>query len=140
MSVPKILLVEDDLLSSKVLSYKLSARGYQVHTAYNAREAAEITLMANPHLVILDLNLSAPDSSPGKQPGGLGYLEWLNENVVTNRPEVIVVSALSPIKAAIMTRKLGAIAFLQKPADDRLFAMIDILFGKQFVPKQPRAN
>jgi DNA-binding response OmpR family regulator len=126
MSIIKILVVEDDLLLSKVLNYKLSARGYQVHTAYNAREAAEITKMASPEVVILDLGLPVADPSPGKQAGGFGFLEWLNENVAANRPPVIVLSAWSALNAEPLARKLGAAAYLQKPAEDRkLFAAID---------------
>src|SRR3989442_5612308 len=126
MSITKILVVEDDLLLSKVLNYKLSSRGYQVHTAYNAREAAEITKMAIPQLVILDLGLPVADPSLGKQAGGFGFLEWLNENVAANRPPVIVLSAWSPINAEPLARRLGAAVYLQKPAEDeKLFAAID---------------
>src|SRR6266498_2766228 len=121
----KILVVEDDLLMSKLLTYKLTARGYQVHQAYNAREAAEITKLASPHLVILDLGLPGPGASRGKPAGGFGFLEWLNSSVTADRPPVIVLSAWSPLNAAPLASALGAVAYLQKPADDaKLFAAI----------------
>jgi len=132
MNITRILVVEDDLLLSKILTYKLSARGYQVHTAYNAREAAEITTMASPKVVILDLGLPVAEQSPGKQAGGFGFLEWLHENVDTNRPPVIVLSAWSPVNAEPLARKLGAAVYLQKPTEDKkLFAAIDGLLKRR---------
>src|SRR5256885_16483652 len=118
MSITKILVVEDDLLLSKVLNYKLSSRGYQVHTAYNAREAAEITRMALPQLVILDLGLPAADPSPGKQAGGFGFLEWTNENVAANSAPLIVAFASSPHTRDTAARKLRAVGSLAEASVD----------------------
>src|SRR5262245_25656169 len=123
MSASRILVVEDDLLFSKLLTYKLSVRGYQVYGAANAREAIEVTKAADPHLVILDLGLPLALPAGGRHTGGVRYLEWLKENVPANRPAVIVLSAWSPLNAEPLARRLGAVAYLQKPAEDaKLFA------------------
>jgi len=57
----KILLVEDDALLNKTLTYNLIFEGYDTVSALNAGTAAELLIQAEYDLVLLDINL--PDGS-----------------------------------------------------------------------------
>ena len=57
----KILLVEDDALLNKTLTYNLISEGYDTVSALNAGAAAEALARTEYDLVLLDINL--PDGS-----------------------------------------------------------------------------
>ena len=57
----KILLVEDDDLLNKTLTYNLISEGYDTISALNAGTAAELLVQVEYDLVLLDINL--PDGS-----------------------------------------------------------------------------
>ena len=57
----KILLVEDDDLLNKTLTYNLISEGYDTISALNVGTAAELLVQAEYDLVLLDINL--PDGS-----------------------------------------------------------------------------
>ena len=59
----KILLVEDDDLLNKTLTYNLISEGYDTVSALNAGTAAELLRQTEYDLVLLDINLL----------GGCGY-------------------------------------------------------------------
>ncbi|MBR3000717.1 MAG: response regulator, partial [Oscillospiraceae bacterium] len=57
----QILIVEDDSFLNKMLAYNLTADGYGVTSALNARTAAEAIRQREFDLVLLDINL--PDGN-----------------------------------------------------------------------------
>ena len=57
----QILIVEDDSFLNKMLDYNLTADGYGVTSALNARTAAEAIRQREFDLVLLDINL--PDGN-----------------------------------------------------------------------------
>ena len=57
----QILIVEDDSFLNKMLAYNLTADGYGVTSALNARTAAEAIRQREFNLVLLDINL--PDGN-----------------------------------------------------------------------------
>ena len=58
----KILLVEDDILLNKTLTYNLTSDGYEVTSAYTFASAVNCLQKAEFHLALLDINL--PDGCP----------------------------------------------------------------------------
>ena len=58
----QILIVEDDSFLNKMLDYNLTADGYGVTSALNARTAAEAIRQREFDLVLLDINLPDGDS------------------------------------------------------------------------------
>ena len=56
----QILIVEDDSFLNKMLDYNLTADGYGVTSALNARTAADAIRQREFDLVLLDINLSSP--------------------------------------------------------------------------------
>lgn len=57
----KILVVEDDVLLNKTLSYSLENQGYRVASAFTAAGARQLYIAEESHLYVLDINL--PDGS-----------------------------------------------------------------------------
>ena len=57
----QILIVEDDSFLNKMLAYNLTADGYGLTSALNARTAADVLRQREFDLVLLDINL--PDGN-----------------------------------------------------------------------------
>ena len=58
---PRVLIVDDDPISVKILEKFLEAGGYETNSAFSAKEGIENAKKFNPDLVLLDLKL--PDKS-----------------------------------------------------------------------------
>ena len=57
----KILLVDDEPDILEILSYNLSAEGYQISTASNGAEAVKKAKKQQPHLIIMDVMMPEMD-------------------------------------------------------------------------------
>lgn len=131
MNSKRILVVEDDPVSSRVICHKLASRGYEIITAADGAEAATKTRMYLPHLIVLDLGLSPQDPFSGPNWDGFNFMEWMNHNFPGDPIPVIVLSAWEPSMAAQKAIDLGALAFFQKPAeDDEFFKSISLALGE----------
>jgi DNA-binding response OmpR family regulator len=113
MTAKKILIVDDDEYLLLGLAAKLKANGYAVVTAMDGVSAVAITRREVPDLIILDLGL----------PAGDGYLvlerlRAMGDQVAT---PVIVLSAWDPVNNKQRSLQAGAVAFFQKPPDNREF-------------------
>jgi two-component system cell cycle response regulator len=113
MSVKKILIVDDDEYLLVGLAAKLKAKGYAVVTAMDGVGAVTAARREAPDLIILDLGLPAGD--------GFLVLERLRGMPDLATTPVIVLSAWDPINNKQRSLKLGAIAFFQKPPENREF-------------------
>jgi CheY-like chemotaxis protein len=115
--VSKILIVEDDPVSQKLLKVRLEENGYETVFAGEAYTALTIAREERPDLILLDFGL----------PGGDGavVMERLQSfPALTNIP-VIVVSAREPAATGEKALVAGAVAFVQKPIDiEQLIATI----------------
>ncbi len=63
MSLPTVLLVEDDPDTRRYMVTWLEAEGYRVRTASNGREALEILLKEVPCLMVVDLMMPIMDGA-----------------------------------------------------------------------------
>jgi CheY-like chemotaxis protein len=61
MAGEPILIVDDNLANLKLVSFLLTARGYEVHTALNADEALLSLDAHRPRLILMDLQLPGMD-------------------------------------------------------------------------------
>ncbi len=100
----KILIVEDDLNTSRFYQSFLVKNAFHVITTINGREALSLAETHLPRLIILDIVL--PDIS------GWEVLTLLKKNAKTADIPVLVISVLSEKDKAI---SLGAIDYLEKP-------------------------
>jgi len=117
MNAKKILVVEDDKVTQKLITGALKSAGYQVVTAEDAATAVQIARTEDPDLVTLDINLTI--SSPGDAWDGFtvaGWLRRLNDGTQGKpRPVIVVVSGLEPDKIIEKAASVGAYTFLPKP-------------------------
>jgi CheY-like chemotaxis protein len=117
MNAKKILVVEDDKVTQKLISDALKSAGYQVFTAEDAVTAMGVVRREEPDLVTLDVNLAI--LSPGDTWDGFTLAHWLrrlNEGE-EGKPKtlVVVLSGLGPEKILEKAAAVGAHTFLPKP-------------------------
>lgn len=101
----RILIVEDDMLLNKTLSYNLASNGYEITTAFNA-DSAMTKLWTNEYdLVLLDINL----------PDGNGY--DLCKFIKPEHPDTIVIflTANDQESEQIKGYEVGAVDYITKP-------------------------
>lgn len=102
----KIMIVEDDALTVKILTFILKKEGYHFTVAKDGLEAIKRLPEINPDLVLTDVIL------PYKS--GLEVIRFVKENL-RNTP-VIVLSALGEEENTVIEAfKLGADDFVAKP-------------------------
>lgn len=119
---PKILMVDDEINSLKVVAAALRKIGYAVDTACNGEEGYACFLRSQYHLIISDY----------KMPGISG--EKLLELVKTHDAAIpfILLTAYGSIEMAVNAMKKGAYTYLTKPVDlDLLEELVrDVLQGQ----------
>jgi DNA-binding response OmpR family regulator len=117
VSRAKIMLVDDDPDLRQGLSLRLRANNFETVNVCDGYSAIAMALKEHPHLIILDLGLPAGD--------GFTVLKSLQEYPALSDIPVIVLTARDPQDNEKRTMALGAVAFLQKPADnEELIGMI----------------
>ncbi|MFK8049535.1 MAG: response regulator transcription factor [Halioglobus sp.] len=108
MSTPgiRILLVDDDMTFTEVMSRGFTRRGFEVRACNDATTAIAIAQQWQPERILLDLNM--PDKS------GLVILP----DLLTAAPEtaLVVLTGYSSIATAVEATKAGALNYLCKPA------------------------
>ena len=61
MESPTILIVDDNPLNMKLIRVLLTAEGYQVRTAVDAKEALDVLHDCHPQLILMDIQLPGID-------------------------------------------------------------------------------
>lgn len=101
----KILLVEDDALLNKTLTYNLISEGYDTVSALNAGAAAEALARTEYDLVLLDINL----------PDGSGYDLCRRIKPENSDTLVIFLTANDQESEQIQGYEAGAVDYITKP-------------------------
>jgi len=130
MQNKKLLLVDDDVTFTAVLSKALTKRAYEISVVHDVAEALEQLENFTPEYAVLDLRM------PGDS--GLKLITRLLER----KPEmrIVVLTGYASIATAIEAIKLGATHYLTKPADaDQIVAAFDYAGGRGdvHVPLEP---
>jgi DNA-binding response OmpR family regulator len=114
----KILCIEDDRETAKLIAEELSERGFYVVIAYDGRIGLAAILKRIPDLVLCDVGL--PEMS------GFEVLARLNERVLRlNRVPFLFLTGMSGRHEEVQGRNLGADDYVTKPIDfDILEAII----------------
>jgi len=111
----KILLVDDEKDFLEVMSERIEARGMEVTTAESANTALEQVESGGFDAIILDLMMPGMD--------GLETLKAIKKK--NPDLQVILLTGHATIEKGIEAMKLGAMDFIEKPADlDKLTAII----------------
>ena len=105
----KVLIIEDDPVTRRIIDVELRAAGYDTALGYDAITALRVAQKEKPDLVILDLGL----------PGGDGFnvMERFKQLTPLSTIPIIVFSARDPAQWEERALKAGAVAFLPKPLD-----------------------
>jgi len=103
----KILVVEDDLDINKALTCRLRAAGYHVIPAQDGLVGLCAAVREEPDVLVIDISM----------PGGDGFsvVERLRENTEFGDVPFIVLTASRRPEYRETAKKLGAVAYLEKP-------------------------
>jgi len=104
----KILVVDDEIKITKIVSKILEEEGYVVCTAATGEEGVELADSFNPDIILMDLNLP-----------GISGIEALNQ-IKKIHPEmfVILITAYGSISSAVEAMRSGAYDYITKPFDN----------------------
>src|ERR1700750_1357878 len=106
MTIPHILVVDDEADIRGLLKEILSEEGYEVDVAANAAQARASRARQVPDLVLLDIWMPDVD--------GITLLrEW--SAAVTNGCPVVIMSGHGTVETAVEATRLGAFDFVEKP-------------------------
>ncbi len=109
VSGKNILVVDDSSTNIVLLNAVLAQYGYNVISAFNAREAYKLVDKHKPDLILLDLLM--PEIS------GFDFLEKIKKDKHLKQIPVVIVSAIGSSENIKETKKLGAVEFISKPVD-----------------------
>lgn len=113
----KILVVDDDQVTRRLLYQRLRKAEYEVEMASDGTEA--IRLIASQFFDVILTDLMMPGGVDG-----IGVLESAKE--ANLKTEVILITAHGSIDSAILAMKKGAADYLQKPINlDELFLRLE---------------
>jgi two-component system cell cycle response regulator len=128
----RILVVDDDPTSLKLLDLVLNKEGYQVMTASNGLEALRKARLESPDLLILDVMLPGFD--------GFEICHRLRTEPATATMPIMMLSSKQQKSDQDAASKVGANAFLAKPVDrTALLTKVAELLGDQ-KPPEPKPN
>jgi two-component system response regulator RegA len=105
--LPLVLLVDDDPRLRDSLARAMASRGYAVRTAGNYDAAMVLARELTPEYAVVDLRM------PG--PSGLELVRGLKE--LDPETRIIVLTGYGSIATTIDAMRLGAVYYMQKPAD-----------------------
>ena len=118
MKAKKILVVEDDKVTQKLIADVLKKAGYEVATAHDGASAVKMAREQEPDLVTLDIQLAK--NSPDDSWDGFSVAGWLRRMSQGKPiPVIIVVSGLEPAQIIENAASVGAYTFLPKPFEKK---------------------
>ncbi len=103
----KILIVDDEPETVRILSVMLGMRGYEVSKAFRGLQALEMIARQPPDVVLLDVMLPDVD--------GIGVLRRLRSAPATRDLPVVLISARSSDEAIGTALAAGATDYVVKP-------------------------
>jgi DNA-binding response OmpR family regulator len=109
MSQKKILIVEDEEMTARLILYRLKTLGYEVHHSKDGVDGYNKILELKPDLVVLDVML------PGKS--GFEILQDIHENNSFDASDIKVIMLSNKKRVEDVSRgfKLGAMEYVPKP-------------------------
>ncbi|PWT89670.1 MAG: DNA-binding response regulator [Acidobacteria bacterium] len=121
MSTNRILVVDDEVLITRVLRKGLSSKGFEVQVANDGEEALSVFEQWKPDVVITDLAMP-----------GMGGLELIRRIRKTSRVPIIILSVKGEERTKVEALDTGADDYITKPFGmDELYARIRVLLRRQ---------
>jgi DNA-binding response OmpR family regulator len=118
-----ILVVEDDLPSTKLLRVVLEAEGCRVQVSSSAEEALDALRTFQPRVIVVDLVLPLMS--------GLVLAQRLKANAATKDIVLLAVTSFNGPEAELMVLEAGFARYIRKPIDPARFvaALVSTLRG-----------
>ncbi len=116
----KVLLIEDDPVVVKMLSFALGRGGYRVFSTDDASEAIGLMRQEKPDMLLVDVTLP-PDIGSGNAElsDGFRLTRWLHYSTGKKTPTIIISGSERPDYKQKATAA-GATEFMTKPVDHSL--------------------
>ncbi|HLB05250.1 MAG TPA: sigma-54 dependent transcriptional regulator [Thermodesulfobacteriota bacterium] len=105
MYVEKILVVDDEASTRRLMEQTLRKHGYEVITASSGDEGLRAVMDESPELILLDIQLPGMDGIEVLQ-----KIREINKDIV-----VIMATAMDDLKVAVKAMRLGAYDYINKP-------------------------
>lgn len=110
--MPKVLIIEDDVDTSRLIGKLLSQNGYQALAAIDAYQGINLIRKERPDLVVLDLKMPAG--------GGINVLKSIRNSMLFNFTPVVVVTASEDQEMKKQVTEMGVQGYVQKPFKNEL--------------------
>lgn len=121
--VEKILVIDDDLETLRLVGLMLQKQGYHVVTAASGEEGIQVALREQPDLILLDVMMPGLD--------GFEVTRRLRQNPETSSIPILIFTAKSQVEDKIEGYEAGADDYLTKPIHPaELIAHIKALLGR----------
>jgi len=117
----RVLVVDDEPQVVWVIRFGLESEGYDVATARDGVEALEQVVEHHPELMVLDVMMPRMD--------GWTVLRELAKLPQSDRPAVVMVTALASAEDRARAFELGAAAYVPKPFD--IQELLQVVVGLQ---------
>jgi CheY-like chemotaxis protein len=128
----KILIVDDDVDTLRLVGLMLQRQGYQIAAASNGQQALNMAAAEKPDLIILDVMM--PDMD------GYEVTRQLRANPATTLIPIIMFTAKSQVDDKVTGFEAGADDYLTKPTQPReLFAHVKAVLSRGAKVKQNNA-
>ncbi len=126
----KILIVDDDLDTVRLVGLMLERQGYQINAASSGQQALEIVRKDKPDLILLDLMMPEMD--------GISIARQLRASPETQDIFIVVFSAKNQIEDKLESFEAGADDYLTKPIQPReLVAHVKAVLKRSGMLKLP---
>jgi CheY-like chemotaxis protein len=112
----KVLIVDDDPISSKLIGYFLEKENFSLDSASNGKKGIKRALENPPDIILLDLMMPGLD--------GFQFLSELKKEEPTSRIPVIILSSLSQEQDILRGLKEGASDYITKPFSPQIVLAI----------------
>lgn len=120
----RILIADDDPDIVEMLQYNLKKEGYEVKTASNGKEAIEMALSFQPHLILMDIMMPQMD--------GIEASRIIKETPETTETYIIFLTARSEEYSEVAAFDIGADDYIVKPIKPRaLMSRISAVFRRE---------
>lgn len=113
MTKAKVLYIEDDSASRRLVNRLLSSSGYEVLTAADGFEGVALAHQVHPHLILMDINLPQMD--------GRALTTRLRSCPTFTHTPIVALTALRDTENRNLALAAGCTGFLSKPIDVDIF-------------------